>query len=121
MQYDAALEYRKARENLIKLYRLELAAWNAALPEPQPFRTYFEHGLILSGEFLGHVAIVSLDGQPYSEYRSLQVRPQRRDVYGMTADGCIEYVGELLGLPAWKEMERRDRDATNHRNHRRRP
>jgi len=121
MHYDAAFEYRKARENLIKLYRLELAAWDAALPETQIRNYGTHHGLMFSGHFLGIVDLLSADGEAYVEFRSVPVRPARREAYGRRPDGQIEYAGYLLSAVAWKAMQDDGFDAAYHRNRRRRP
>jgi len=123
MLQDAALLYRKAREILVQLYPLEPAAWDQAIPETHvlPYGFTGEINLIQSGDFLGFVARFSPGGQPYLEFRSVPVRPTRREVYGKTAEGQIEYAGYLVSDVAWRAEEHHERDATYHRNHRGRP
>ena len=121
MDTDLALQYREARETLIRLNPLDAGAWDAALRESH-IRPYgIHHGLMFSGDFLGYVDLLSPNGEAYTEFRSIAVRPARREVYGKTPDGQIQYAGDLLTVAAWKVAKEWDWDAAYHRNRRRRP
>lgn len=121
MDPDLALQYQEARQALVRLYPLDAEAWNRAVPETK-IRPYgIHHGLMFSGDFLGIVDLLSPDGRAYIEFRSVLVRPTRREVYAKTPEGNIQYSGYLLSAATWRAAEKHDRDVTCQRNHRRRP